>query len=489
MERKIMSKIIEKDPPARTLIFGIRAIGYNFSTAAADIIDNSISAKATKISIYSESTGKVPYFCFLDNGRGMNADELENAMLLGSDRKNKPDSLEELGRFGLGLKTASLSQCREFIVVSKKAGSLCAIAFDLDLIEKSNKWQLVILNFDEIKTLPLVDKLNDYKTGTLVIWEKFDKLEGLAKNFEDTFRSAVADVKKHVEFVFHRFYNEIDFRFNEKKIDKRDPFLLDSVGRQQTGRTSEIIIDGEKIIIIPYSLPFANLITTEERALLGNPKSIYDEQGFYLYRNKRLICWGSWLHMGIKSELNKLARIKVDIPSTLDQMWMLDVKKSSAKIPDKIKDQIKASVEDSVLRSKKTTKFPGIKEQSIINKVWNRINEHEGNVRYSINRENPLITTLFDLIGENEYKLLQTLLSQLECYIPKYSMQNDNADSINIVNTGDDIEEDRLIDELVDFISLIPDDQKQAKLEQLLRIESYQKLLYRKLELIKKVLG
>ncbi len=99
---------------------------------------------------------------------------------------------------------------------------------------------------------------------------------------------------------------------------------------------------------LAYTLPFANTLTTEEKALLVNPKSIYDEQGFYLYRNKRLISWGSWMHMGIRSELNKLARIQIDIPSSLDSMWMLDVKKSSAKIPDSVKDQIKVAVDDSI---------------------------------------------------------------------------------------------------------------------------------------------
>ena len=85
---------------------------------------------------------------------------------------------------------------------------------------------------------------------------------------------------------------------------------MDSIGRQQTGRKSEINVDGAIITVIPYTLPFANTLTPEEKALLGNQKSIYDEQGFYLYRNRRLISWGSWMHMGIRSELNKLAGSK-----------------------------------------------------------------------------------------------------------------------------------------------------------------------------------
>lgn len=490
METKNMSRIIEKDPPAKSLIFGIRAIGYSFSTAVADIIDNSISAGAKRIDIISDPLEESTYFEFLDDGCGMNQTELENAMLLGSDRTDKPDTDIELGRFGLGLKSASLSQCREFIVVSKKNGQVNAISFDLDLIEKDNKWYLKILSHEEIEELPNIEGLLQYETGTLVIWKKFDKLEKLAKNFEDSFRASVANSKKHVELVFHRYYNSVDIYFNYRRIEERDPFLRASVGRQQTGYTEKLNIDGHTVAITPYALPYWNTLTDEEKELLGNPKSIYDDQGFYIYRNKRLILWGSWLRMGVKSEFNKLARIQVDIPSALDTIWMLDVKKSSAKIPDKIKDKLRASINDSELRSKKTVKFPGIKEQAVINKIWERrLNTHNNTVRYEINRNNPIITALFEAIGENETKLLETMLSQLECYIPKYSIQNDIADTVKIVNSGDDADEQSLIHELVNVISMVDHSEKEKKLNMLLSIEAYQKLWGKREDVVREVLG
>lgn len=482
-----MSELVERQFPAKALLTGLRAIGYNFSTAVADIIDNSISACASEIKIYSDPLETEPYFCILDNGCGMNAQELDNAMLPGSDRENKTDCKLELGRFGLGLKSASLSQCREFTVASKKYGKIRAMSFDLDVIEKENKLMLKQLNSDEIKQLPQISELDTYETGTLVIWTKFDKIESLAKNFEDSFRSVVAESKKHVELVFHRFYNKIAIYYNNKRIEKRDPFLLDSVGRQQTGRISNIIIDGSEIIVIPYTLPFANTLTSEEKALLGNPKSIFDEQGFYLYRNERLISWGSWMHMGIRSELNKLARIQVDIPSTLDSVWMLDVKKSSAKIPDKIKDRIKMAVEDSIVRSKRTTKFPGVKEQSVTCKMWDRINEHEGKVRYQINREAPAIVALNDAIGETEKELLEIVLSQVESYLPKYSISNDNMESLNIVNSGDDCEEERLIEEIEKIVAIFEGDMQRIQFENIFMSEGYQKLFKRKDEIKRRI--
>lgn len=480
-----MIELVEREFPAKALLTGLRSIGYSFSSAVADIIDNSISARASEIRIYSDPLASVPYFCILDNGKGMNDIELDNAMLPGSDRDNVEDSEIELGRFGLGLKSASLSQCREFTVVSKKDNIIRAMSFDLDVIEEKNKLMLKILSVEEISNLPKVEELNAYQSGTLVIWTKFDKIQGLAKNFEDSFRSLVADSKKHVELVFHRFYDDIDIYYHGRRIEKRDPFLVDSIGRQQTGRTSIIKVNGQEIVVVPYTLPFANTLTPDEKNLLGNPKSIYDEQGFYLYRNKRLISWGSWMRMGIRSELNKLARIRVDIPSSLDSVWMLDVKKSSAKIPDKIKDLIKMAVEDSTIRSKRTTKYPGSKEQSVEFKVWDRITEHEGKIRYQINRDTPAIATLYEILGQEERKLLEIALSQIESYLPKYSISNDNMDALTIVNSGFDTEEERLIDEIKQIIDLCDPDKKTVVFDSIFMAEGYQSL-YKKKDLIRK---
>lgn len=480
-----MSELVQREFPAKALLNGIRAIGYSFSTAVADIIDNSISAESTEIKVYFDPLAQNPFFCILDNGHGMNTTELDNAMLFGSNRDGVPERELELGRFGLGLKSASLSQCREFTVVSKKYRRLHAMSFDLDVIESENKLMLKVLSSNEIDRLPHIFDLKEYESGTLVIWTKFDKIEDLAKNFEDSFRGLVAESKKHIEFVFHRFYSSVAIYYHGKRIEKRDPFLLDSVGRQQTGRKTSIIIDGSEVTVIPYTLPFANTLTQNEKALLGNPKSIYDDQGFYLYRNKRLIAWGSWMRMGIRSELNKLARIQVDIPSSLDAVWMLDVKKSSAKIPDKIKDQIKMAVEDSIVRSKRTTKFPGTREQSANFKVWDRINEHEGKIRYQINRDTPAIAALIAALGEKENQLLEIALSQIESFLPKYSISNDNMDALTIVNSGEDLEEERLIDEICEIIALMDETQKPEMFEKIFMAEGYQRL-YKQKEKIRK---
>ncbi|MBR3382822.1 MAG: ATP-binding protein [Clostridia bacterium] len=484
-----MGELVEKQFPAKALLTGLRAIGYNFSTAVADIIDNSVSAQANTVRVYSDPLAATPFFCILDNGNGMSFAELNNAMLPGSDRTGKEDCELELGRFGLGLKSASLSQCREFIVASKKYGKINAMSFDLDEIENSNKLVLSVLDKNEIAELPYIDELREYDSGTLVVWEKFDKIESSSKSFEDSFRSAVAEAKKHVEFVFHRFYDDLEIYFNNKRIERRDPFLLGSFGRQQTGRTTRISIGESIITVTPYTLPFANTLTSEEKALLGNPKSIYDEQGFYIYRNKRLISWGNWMRMGIRSELNKLARIQVDIPSSLDEVWTLDVKKSSARIPDIIKNQIKAAVEDSVIRSRRTTRFPGVKEQMPEVQVWDRVNLHEGQIKYQINREMPAIVALNNALGESEKELLEIVLSQIESYLPKYRINNDNMDALTIVNSGEDVEDERLISEIEAIIAFFDSETRKSVFENIFMAENYQRLLPRKEEIKRRIFG
>jgi len=486
-----MGHIIERQPPARALLAGIRAIGYSFSTAIADIIDNSISAQANRIDVISEVTAERTFVEFLDNGKGMSYSELENAMLLGSNRAGREDCDTELGRFGLGLKAASLSQCRVFTVVSKVGSTLNAITFDLNLIECEDKWNLRILDTTEVYSIPNINLLLNYYSGTLVTWNEFDKISGSAKKFEDSFREAVAEAKRHVELVFHRYYATHEIFFNFHRIEKRDPFLCGSTPRQQTGHTERLRVNGEVISVTPYSLPYWNTITDEEKALLGYPKSIHDDQGFYLYRNRRLISWGSWLRMGLKSEQNKLARIQVDIPSSLDSIWMLDVKKSSAQIPDVIREQLRASVKDSFVRSKKAVHFPGIKEQRTENPVWIRtVNMHEKTALYSINRDNPLVSELFENLGKGEARLLEILLSQVETALPKHSIWNDHTDEfMKIPDRNDSIDEEQLVSELTDILAMARPDNKADLLDRLINSEAYSTLKEHADSIARRIIG
>lgn len=471
--------------PVNTLIFALRSIGYSFSTAVADIIDNSISAGAKHVRVYSSPSDEA-YFAILDDGCGMTERELENAMQFGSDRTGKKVCELELGRYGLGLKSASLSQCRKLSVVTKRNGRLLGMSFDVKAVTDKNELFYEKLSEAQLKHLPCISDLAKYKSGTVVVWNDFDRIEESTSDFAKTFRASVSEAQRHTELVFHRFYDEVEITFNNIRIAERDPFLIHSHPRQQTGRTSRIAVANDFIKVTPYVLPFANTLTDEEKALLGS-KSVYDDQGFYIYRNRRLILWGGWMHMGMRSELNKLARVCVDIPSTLDSLWSLDVKKSSARIPDSIKDSIRIAVRDSNLRSGRTVKSPGVKEASVEHKIWERFNERDGSVTYRINRENPILQALQKNIGKEENALLETFVSQVEALIPKYRIQNDLADSVKILNTMDDAEVDGLMKGLLDCLALFEPEERAAKLDYFLCSEAYQKIKPYRDELIRRM--
>lgn len=161
--------------PVNTLIVGLRSIGYSFPTAVADIIDNSISAGASKINVFSNPRVEDPYFAVLDNGSGMSKAELLNAMQFGSDRSKKKECELELGRYGLGLKSASLSQCRKFVVVTKQNNKTCAMSFDLDEVERSGELQYEYLSHSAMVNVECYGKLRPLRNGTLVVWCRLQK--------------------------------------------------------------------------------------------------------------------------------------------------------------------------------------------------------------------------------------------------------------------------------------------------------------------------
>ena len=470
-----MKDFFKLPPKPSSLLFAIRSIGYSFKTAVADIIDNSISAKANVINIYSDPLDK-PFVCFIDNGSGMTYNELKEAMLLGAQKDNR--DVLDLGRFGLGLKSASLSQCRKFSVVTKRNNKLYGMRFDIDENEKKQDWVIFNLSPEQLQSLPMYNKFSTLTSGTMVVWEEFDRIENSTKSFEKTFRHQIAESKSHVEFVFHRFYDTIKIFFNEVRIEKRDPFLKASYGRQQEGRGVNVKLSGQTINITPYTLPYSNSLTHEEKQLLGNPKSIYDEQGLYLYRNERLIAWGSWFHTEVRSELNKLARVQVDIPSTLDDIWMLDVKKSSARIPDIIKEKIRVAVNDSTMRSHGTIGHPRQKRLAAKYDIWNRfLSPDSKSVSYRINRSNPLLESLSGRLNHEESKLFESILRQIESFIPKTDIHLDECKDIAIVDPWSSNKED-LENELISLAQMSSDNLKNQEdlLDQFLRTPKFSPL-------------
>lgn len=414
-------------PFAPALIESMRSLGYSFSSAIADLLDNSISAKATTIHILSEPSDN-PSLVIFDDGCGMSAERLYEAMRYGSSNPLEERADDDLGRFGLGLKSASLSQCRKLIVVSKQDGVVSAYSWDLDYVIEKKAWILKGFNENEISSFPKIEMLNGVDHGTYVYLSEFDRIKESTVNISETFSKCLDDMINHLALVFHRFLDEsLRIYVNGLEIESRDPFLISHKATQRK-RESSFYINGEKITLKPYILPHLSKLSQDDMDKVGGKDRLRNDQGFYVYRNKRLIIWGTWFRLERKDELNKLARVMVDIPNSLDYMWSIDIKKSSATLPDVIKKNMYNAVYESVLSSEAVHTFRGRKEKKDkdIEYVWERIKVRDG-YEYQVNRQIPQLELLRQTLDDTQIKLLNSALNAIEDAFPVSALYVDAA--------------------------------------------------------------
>lgn len=414
-------------PFAPSLIESMRSIGYSFSSAIADLLDNSISAKANKIRIISEPSSE-PSMIILDDGTGMSSDELYEAMRYGSSNPLEERQEDDLGRFGLGLKSASLSQCRRLVVISKKSNTLSGYSWDLDYVIESRAWMLKGFTEEEIVQFPKIELLQSLESGTYILLSDFDRIKEGTGNITETFNKCLDDMINHLSLVFHRFIGEgTEIYVNDYLIEGRDPFLMSHKATQKK-RESAFYINDEKIALKPYILPHISKLRQEDLDKVGGKERLRNDQGFYVYRNKRLIIWGTWFRLERKDELNKLARVMVDIPNSLDYMWSIDIKKSTATLPDIIKKNMYNVVYESVISSEAVHTYRGRKEKKNqdIDYVWERVKKRDG-YEYQINRTIPQIRLLEDSLDDSQLKLLKSVIDTIEDSFPVSALYVDVA--------------------------------------------------------------
>lgn len=419
------------EPRADILVESTRSIGYTFESALADIIDNSIGNGATHIDVRFSSIDP-RYIAILDDGCGITPDELIIAMRYGSKNVNDQRAESDLGRFGLGLKTASLSQCRKLTVISKKNNVISAASWDLDFIIEQQGWSLKVYDYDEIvnqynKAIPgILEQLNAYETGTIVIWENFDKMLEGASEPDTLFDEKISIARSHLELIYHNFLDKtskspIEIRFNYLPLAAKDPFLTKHPGTQPLSE-EYINLEGHNIKVKPYILPYINKLSPSDIELLGTLDDLRNKQGIYVYRNNRLIIWGTWFRLDTKNELNKLARIRVDIPNSLDHIWDIDIKKSTASLPNSIKQNLKFIVIRAIGSSERVYIHQG-------NKLINDEYDHVWELRktkeetfFKINKELLIYKAFLESLSAEQAKQFKALIKLMEATVPfKYA--------------------------------------------------------------------
>lgn len=431
--------IIKDTPPfAPVLMESTRAMGYSLEAAVADIIDNSIAAGASEVSIRFSPYDAVPYVSILDNGSGMNSDEIDNAMRYGSQSSLNMRGEQDLGRFGLGLKTASLSQCRCLTVISKQEHTIVARRWDLDDIYKRESWALLQLEEADLEQVPQYDTLKPLPKGTLVVWERLDRMLGGTAFPEKLMNKQMDYVRSHLALVFHRYLSgesglrKLMIKLNELPVEPRDPFLI---GKSISFQDDEkFIIEGCPVYVSSFILPHVSKLTQQEKAAIGGNEGLTKDQGFYVYRNKRLLVWGTWFRMHRKDELSKLARIRVDIPNSLDHLWTLDIRKSSAIPPDVIKNNLARIVDRISEGSRKTWTFRGKREIGDEGShLWTKLKVRDG-IIYSLNRDHAFLEMLTTSLDPQQKKLLESYLKLAEENLPLNQLYVDlnNEERINV---------------------------------------------------------
>lgn len=428
----------QNKPEADILMNSMRSMGYTFESAIADIIDNSISAGAGIIKVIFPVEPSDCYVAICDNGCGMNSEELFNAMRYGSSNSVNERAENDLGRFGLGLKAASFSQCRKLTVISKKDNSISAFSWDLDYIESNRDagWAVAEYSGDEISKLRHLSWLENVNHGTVVIWENFDFIEkSTGSVFQELSRYSEITCN-YISLIFHRFLNRVEnrisIRVNNFEVSGLDPFLTEHKKTNPRRRMKIPVTDtngNERYVTVqPYVLPFQKDMTKEDIKKIGGIENYRTSQGFYIYRNERLIIWGTWFGRH-KNELTKHARVMVDIPNSLDDIWGIDIKKQNARIPKILKNQLSKAVDEAMDISIRTQTHRGRinKVDENVDYIWDRVQERNNQFTYKLNRDSRIFDLLKNKVDDSTWSLIDMVLEEIESSIPYQQIYIDKS--------------------------------------------------------------
>lgn len=447
-----MSRLRENKPTADVLMTSMRAMGYSFKSAIADIIDNSISAHSNEITICFPTDPSECYVAVCDNGDGMNSEELFDAMKYGSEAKREGRADDDLGRFGLGLKAASLSQCRKLTVASKKNGVVSAFIWDLDVVEQKRDWYVIECSPEQVENIRFIDYLERYSSGTVVLWENFDIIEKSSGNVFGTLSNYMSETADYLSLIFHRFLNRNDksavqIKVNNFQLKGIDPFLENHNKTNIRREIKIMILDSEgrehMVTVQPFILPFQKDLSAEDKKLSGGIENYRSRQGFYIYRNERLIVWGTWFNRH-RDELTKYARIKVDIPNSLDDIWGIDIKKQSATIPLSIRKRLTKAVDEAMDISvhKQTYRGRVAKVDEKTDYVWDRISLRNGLYTYRINRNSKIFDLIKQNINEEALPYLDMVLEEIENNVPYQQIYIDKSQN----NIDEEVTDERKAD-------------------------------------------
>jgi len=437
-------------PPAPSCILeSLRGLGYTLSTALADLIDNSIAADATQVEVQIHSEDGERWITLTDDGRGMDDAALEAAMRLGARDPRAERAANDLGRFGLGLKTASFSQGRRLTVASKRLGGVVScLRWDLDLLKDGDGHDWTLFEGPAAGSELRVEQLASMNSGTVVLIEKLDRLVDGQHRTDDLIR-LLDELDAHLAMVFHRLLvpGRAGFRItlNGRAVKGWDPFLLGHPGKALESPEYSLI-GGSPVRAQLHVLPHRDLLSDREFTDAAGPGGWIQQQGIYVYRNKRLLVAGGWLGLGdggrtwTRDEPHRLTRIRLDILNTEDVDWKIDVRKSTATPPLRLRRQLIRLVGEARTEARRAFAGRGVqfrsdsRDEQKLPDPWTTVRATSG-TSYKVARDHALVASILDRAGPLKPDLL-ALLRLLEETLPVQRIWIDTAEEKETPRTG-----------------------------------------------------
>lgn len=438
-------------PSARRLITSLRDMGYDFAAAVADVVDNSIEARASKVAIAVHFDGDESWVRIADNGDGMKPAQIREALRYGAEREY--DAKEALGKFGLGLKTASMSQCQRLTVASRSStdrADIYAHAWDLDHVVSTNKWEILEVDcgdHPELLREPLLEN-----TGTVVLWERLDRILGYKHPYGEMAKKRLSgmcrELEEHLAMVFHRYIGgeagrrKVRISVNGNPVRPWDPYVRQE---EETKPLEPVTLRydhdgiGGDILIEPFVLPHQDHFSSPQaHAAAAGPLRWNRQQGFYVYRANRMIQSGGWSNLRTLDEHTKLARVAVSFDPRLDEAFRINVAKMRVQLPQQLREQFEKALgpvikiaqtayrrsdagsrgaglshrtggstaavpfESRTASSHKPSSVPGKKPAANDARLWTFDELRHEAERISTKKERPVIRTVFDRLAQEK---------------------------------------------------------------------------------------
>lgn len=436
-------------PHAGSMLESLRGLGYGTATALADLIDNSISANSKVVAIQVEWAGPESWVRIVDDGSGMDDATLETGMRLGARDPRVERATSDLGRFGLGLKTASFSQARRLTIASRQnGGPVVCLRWDLDLISQEPGTEWPLFEGPAPGSEHLFTPLHNMEHGTVVLWEKLDRI--VTDGFTVTDMIELCDrVEAHLAMTFHRFLEgrppALRILLNNRDIKAWDPYLLGHPGKALESPEYKIL-HTTGVTVQRHVLPHRDMLKIGEQEAAAGPGGWTQQEGFYVYRNKRLLLAGGWLGLGdngkpwTRDEAHRLARIRLDIPNSADAEWKINVLKSTASPPVRLRSQLHRLASETRDTARRVfahrghiTPMSGPRSNAVA-EAWQVRRSAQG-TSYRVARDHDLVASILNRAGSLKADIL-ALLRLIEETVPIQRIWLDTADDKETPRTG-----------------------------------------------------